>query len=313
MFCDNNLSPDVPPGSPTWGFLHRDIIARAKRARLAGWIEQQLPTILDVSPGYDGHIVWGKGTGPNPLVGDNSYGYDDPWRNYLSAFKGVGNVGITMTSWNGFTEGMAVMPGRRKTEPGVEDGKKPEDYPIEHYEALGIPEHERERTRYDWVRTLYASDPRSCDFWQFVNGAPTHHVYRAICKHWQDLGAQLGLEATPWITFGDPTTSEDWSSAHNRVTRFGIPGYPDFFGFYWKPDIGAHEVHGSIYAKYKLMGEDASYLGVPTTDELSNEKWCPNCRFNVFKNGWIDWCPPAPGRGELVWAHTGPDEGYPGH
>ena len=149
MFCDNNLSPDVPPGSPTWGFLHRDIIARAKRARLAGWIEQQLPTILDVSPGYDGHIVWGKGTGPNPLVGDNSYGYDDPWRNYLSAFKGVGNVGITMTSWNGFTEGMAVMPGRRKTEPGVEDGKKPEDYPIEHYEALGIPEHERERTRYD--------------------------------------------------------------------------------------------------------------------------------------------------------------------
>ena len=37
---------------------------------------------------------------------------------------------------------------------------------------------------------------------------------------------------------------------------------------YWSERTGAHEVHGAIEARWHDLGGDASFLGLPTTDEL---------------------------------------------
>ena len=37
---------------------------------------------------------------------------------------------------------------------------------------------------------------------------------------------------------------------------------------YWSQHTGAHEVHGEIAARWRVAGGEASFLGLPTTDEL---------------------------------------------
>ncbi|MBS2015287.1 MAG: ricin-type beta-trefoil lectin domain protein [Deltaproteobacteria bacterium] len=288
--CDNNLAPNLsePPDH------YRETVARSKRTRTEAWIANGLPTILDVSPGYDGHLPWEAEGKKHGYIGDNSYGYDDRWRNYLSAFKGIGNRGIFLTSWNGYTEGMAVMPGMRKQ--GVE-------------ESSAVDDGYWNSTRYDWAQRLYQSDPRVCDYWHFVSGLPAFNIDGDICQHWQALGGQLGLYGSSTPRFGEPVTSVVPSPGGNNVARFALTPPQDFFGFYFKNSaIGAHEVHGAIYAKYRNMLEDASFLGVPVTDELDSTYWCSGGRYNAFEHGWIDWCPDG-----RVWAHSLPNEAWPGH
>jgi hypothetical protein len=76
-----------------------------KRAFAAGWFGSGIPFLVDVSPGYDNHLVFPK----HHLV----YGLDEVWRGALTNMvRDFGKNGIAFNSWNGYTEGMAAVPTR---------------------------------------------------------------------------------------------------------------------------------------------------------------------------------------------------------
>jgi hypothetical protein len=76
-----------------------------KRDFSARWSRTGLPFLMDVSPGYDNRLVF-----PNHRL---RYGFDDTWREALTAMVGdFGAGGIAFNSWNGYTEGMAAVPTR---------------------------------------------------------------------------------------------------------------------------------------------------------------------------------------------------------
>jgi hypothetical protein len=197
-------------------------LAEWKRTALSDWVATGVPVILDVSNGFDGRIVWReRGTG---FWGDNLDYTDDRWRNWMSQLKGPGIKGVSFNTWNGYTEGYAAVPSA-----------------------------EHGTTVFTWLRDLLEPDPRDWSHMHYVNGAPTHRVYGAICEKWIALGADRG--------FGAPT-SEELPSAAGRMQHFS-----DAKAIYWSPATGAHEVHGLIARAYRHAGADSSCLGLPTTDE----------------------------------------------
>ena len=76
-----------------------------KRNFLHGWFTAGVPVLVDVSPGYNGDIVFQNQPHHAP------YGYTDTWIQGLTALvNDYGHAGMVYNSWNGFTEGMAAMP-----------------------------------------------------------------------------------------------------------------------------------------------------------------------------------------------------------
>ncbi len=94
---------------------------------------------------------------------------------------------------------------------------------------------------------------------------------------------------------------EDINRKHDQFPFFGNPtsdlkgtfqGYYQHFeqgSIYWRPSGGAHEVHGAIRAKYLSIGGETSYLGFPTTDELSSQTPTGEVRYNNFEGDTIFW------------------------
>lgn len=66
-----------------------------------GWLTQGVPVIMDVSPGYDAHLVFKD----SPF-----YGFTEVWRRLLAAFWNPAYSGMAYNAWNGYTEGFAGMP-----------------------------------------------------------------------------------------------------------------------------------------------------------------------------------------------------------
>jgi hypothetical protein len=80
-----------------------------KRHFATGWFRTGIPFLMDVSPGYDNHLVFPD----HRLV----YGFDEAWRSALSAMvRDFGKNGMAFNSWNGYTEGMAAVPTREHGE-----------------------------------------------------------------------------------------------------------------------------------------------------------------------------------------------------
>lgn len=78
-----------------------DLIAW-KRDLAQRWANTSIPFIIDVSPGYDAHIVFAESM---------IYGNNEVWRDSLTAIvEGIEADGITVNTWNGYTEGFAVVP-----------------------------------------------------------------------------------------------------------------------------------------------------------------------------------------------------------
>ena len=71
----------------------------------------------------------------------------------------------------------------------------------------------------------------------------------------------------------------------------GIGRYNHFQAgsIYWTPATGAHEVHGAIRKLWAGMGWERSFLGYPTSDELSTEDGLG--RYSEFQHGSIYWRP----------------------
>src|SRR5262245_25849711 len=247
-FASEFWSPKVkwaPIGAPpvnnnTGGYLYAIVDWKAEAVR--DWVSTGLPVIYDVSSGFDGRFVW-KDKAGLAFWGDNYDGTDDRWRNALSQLKGNGIKGITFNTWNGFTEGYAAVPT------------------IPHGDTI-----------YNWLRDLYAADPRECSHMHYGRGRATFRVRGAICEAWVRLGGDRGFLGIP--------TSNELQTKHGRVSHFAAGS------IYWSVSTGAHAVHGLIADAYKRAGADASCLKLPVTDEGLNG---PRGRISRFQGGVITW------------------------
>jgi len=113
-----------------------------------------------------------------------------------------------------------------------------------------------------------------------------HEVRGAIRDKYAALGwerSALGYPISDEIAVGGPE-GQPLAAAPGRASHF------QYGAIYWQKDIGAHEVHGAIRAKYdELGGLDGSLIGYP----LSDEAIAPDevGRYNHFANGSIYWKP----------------------
>lgn len=108
--------------------------------------------------------------------------------------------------------------------------------------------------------------------WTPQTGA--HEVHGDIRVKW----AQLGSTRFPGYPITDETGTPDGVGRFNRFENGMI---------YWKPAIGAHEVHGAILALWESMGFERSQLGYPVSDEMD----MPGGRLSRFEGGEIRWTP----------------------
>jgi len=75
-----------------------------KRDFARKWFSTGIPFLMDISPGYDGHILFGETAAP-------ANGWTETWRNGLSQLVAeFGRNGIVFNSWNGYTEKMVAVP-----------------------------------------------------------------------------------------------------------------------------------------------------------------------------------------------------------
>jgi L,D-peptidoglycan transpeptidase YkuD (ErfK/YbiS/YcfS/YnhG family) len=103
----------------------------------------------------------------------------------------------------------------------------------------------------------------------------THVVQGAILQTYRDMGGPAGKLAYP-------TTDE-------KATPGVLGRYNHFQGgsIYWSPPSGAHAVWGAILTRWKALGWERSFLGFPTTNELTTPNGAG--RFNHFQGGSVYW------------------------
>ncbi len=112
-------------------------------------------------------------------------------------------------------------------------------------------------------------------YWTPSTGA--HEVHGAIRYLWSTLGWERSFLGYPLT---DETTTPDGVGRYNHFQNASI---------YWTPSTGAHEVHGAIRALWASMGWERSFLGYPTSNELSTEDGTG--RYSEFQHGSIYWSP----------------------
>ena len=95
MLAVQGYIPEIWLGGKT----NRDRIYKKGNYWLRWWM-QGVPVLMDISPGYDGHLVF---------PGSSSYGYTDQWRGWLVALWSPRFSGVVYNAWNGYTEGYAGM------------------------------------------------------------------------------------------------------------------------------------------------------------------------------------------------------------
>ncbi len=72
-----------------------------KRRFSKGWADTGIPFLMDISPGYDAHIVF---------PGSVQYGLNTAWMQALTDMvHDFGQDGLMYNSWNGYTEAMAAV------------------------------------------------------------------------------------------------------------------------------------------------------------------------------------------------------------
>jgi uncharacterized protein with LGFP repeats len=85
---------------------------------------------------------------------------------------------------------------------------------------------------------------------------------------------------------------------------------------YWRTDIGAFWVHGSIHDKYRALRGEGGFLGYPKTDETGVADGVG--RFNDFEGGSIYWHP-STGAFEVhgairdAWSNIGRETSFVGY
>ncbi len=190
------------------------------------------------------------------------YGNNDRWRTLQLELISGKQVGWSFSAWNGFTEGWAGMPTLQ-------------------YGTDGTPQDTMNR----WLRWTNAKPAGDCNYSTWAGGQPSNHLYGAICEKWFQMNASQGALGNAW-------SAQLPGAAGSWYTQF------QYGRIYWSGATGAHEIHGDIAILYSGLGNETSWLGLPTTDELPTIAHCSNGRYNAFEHGYIDWCP-----GVGAWAH----------
>lgn len=108
-------------------------------------------------------------------------------------------------------------------------------------------------------------------YWTGQIGAKS--VLGAIYAKWGEKGWEGGFLGFPLT---NETTTPDGRGRYNHFEGGSV---------YWTPQTGAHEVHGSIRARWQALGWERSYLGYPTSDEFS----IPGGKRTNFERGYITW------------------------
>jgi hypothetical protein len=83
------------------GSIRLEELLTWKEQFVSSWVSTGIPVILDVSPGYDARIVF---------PGTPRYGNNGPWRDGQASLLALDVRGITANTWNGYTEGYAIVP-----------------------------------------------------------------------------------------------------------------------------------------------------------------------------------------------------------
>jgi uncharacterized protein with LGFP repeats len=110
-------------------------------------------------------------------------------------------------------------------------------------------------------------------YWTPEHGA--HEVHGDIRVKWARLGGHRSF-------LGYPVTDElPCEPGGGRFNHF------EGGSIYWRPDIGAHEVHGAIRDLWAELGWQAGRLGYPVSDEHGDN----NKRASRFQHGTITWTP----------------------
>ena len=85
-----------------------DDLLSFKRGFISDWFATGIPVLVDVSPGYDGHLVFGDDA-------KGAYGHSDEWIQGVTALVNeYGRAGMVYNSWNGYTEAMVGTPTTEK-------------------------------------------------------------------------------------------------------------------------------------------------------------------------------------------------------
>ncbi len=94
--------PEISLSAERQEWERRDL----KRQYLADWMAQGVPVLMDLTPGYDGHLVFP----PPPHGRSGIYGNNGWWRRELLALLPDRFTGVVFNTWNGYTEGYAAVP-----------------------------------------------------------------------------------------------------------------------------------------------------------------------------------------------------------
>jgi aldose sugar dehydrogenase len=91
-------------------------------------------------------------------------------------------------------------------------------------------------------------------YWKRDTGP--HVVYGDIYNKWKELGLERSF-------LGFPVTDEMYTLGKDATLTIFEGG-----AIYQSSLTGTHEIHGSIFEKWKNMGAERSFLGYPITDEI---------------------------------------------
>lgn len=109
-----------------------------------------------------------------------------------------------------------------------------------------------------------------------VGASEAFEIHGAIHRKYQDLDSERG-------SLGFPVSDERGTASFGRFSKF------EGGSIYWKPSVGAHEVHGLIHKYWAGAGREANpALGYPITDEKPSFPGSPHA-FSDFENGVVYW------------------------
>ena len=118
-------------------------------------------------------------------------------------------------------------------------------------------------------------------------GTEAFEVHGAIRQHYIGLDSEKGFLGFPLT---DETTPPDGVGRFNHFDGGSI---------YWKPNLGAHEVHGDIRAFWQSHHWETGRYGYPISDEGPIAHGKPD-RFSDFEDGVIMWRASSHGGEDLV-------------
>jgi hypothetical protein len=84
------------------GSSDTEVVTNWKRDFSRRWFATGIPFLMDISPGYDGHLLFG---------GSFHLGLTIEWVHKLTEMtREYGQNGIVFNAWNGYTESLAAVP-----------------------------------------------------------------------------------------------------------------------------------------------------------------------------------------------------------